>query len=379
MSPARFPTTVPIHEHLESRAIADFRQLILHVLLVLAGLILGSSNALAQNQNCPHQPYEYRTNGMVQGQWVGSRSLSATMAIDRCVGLWSEGNGCGGNGGWAPRTYVATGACTLTGPDSGGVAFCPYAVYSDSTGALQGNYDNNHTMSRRNTQVCPPDPPPPIPDVPAQDVCPVGNPVCPATGTKYLDERDYEAPNGLELRRQYASARPFPTPLFSSESAFGNFHWLHSYERSLHVLDLAATGGMKWVAKRPDGHLLYFGIDGKEILNRTSTGQSSKVDVIIGGSGWNLKLANGDTERYDSSGRLLSITSRAGLVTSIGYDAQLRISTVTASHGHSLQFFYDGLSRLDYITNPSGGQIHYDYDSNGRLESVTYTAVRTTS
>lgn len=223
------------------------------------------------------------------------------------------------------------------------------------------------------TASCPetPVPPDPPPAIPTDDECRLGNPCNPATGTKYLDEVDYLGPDGVELRRSYASVRAFPNGYVPFVPALGRVNWLHTYERSMRFLDPALTGGKKWVAQREDGVLLYFNVDGTEALNRSDTGAASKVVLSPDGSAWNLRLANGDVERYDIiDGKLMSITSRTGAVTTLSYNGT-RVSRAANSFGHDLDFFY-AQGRLDFVRDPAGGEIHYDYDASGRLETVTY-------
>lgn len=154
--------------------------------------------------------------------------------------------------------------------------------------------------------------------------------------------------------------------------AFGSATWLHTYERSLHELDPSISGGIRWIAQRHDGSLLYFRADGAEILNRSGSGAAATVRALPVGISWDLRLANGDVERYNSAGRVTTITSRAGLVINVTYNASARVSAVSNSFGHDLKFFYDVQNRLNLVRDPANGEIQYAYDASGRLEYVTY-------
>lgn len=220
---------------------------------------------------------------------------------------------------------------------------------------------------------CPVNPPP---TVQSDDCCKISNPVSPATGAKYQDEVDYLGPAGIELRRSYSTARSYPSGFAPINPAFGTASWLHNYERSLRVVNSATNGGIAWVATRQDGVLLYFRVDGTEVLNRSDTGAASTVTTLPNSGGWDLRLANGDVERYSFNGRLISITSRAGMVTTVTYNANQRVSRVANSFGHDLDFFYDAQNRLDFVRDPAGGEIHYAYDLNARLERVTHPDLR---
>ena len=90
------------------------------------------------------------------------------------------------------------------------------------------------------------------------------------------------------------------------------------------------------------------------------------------GSGWKLVTSDDTVENYTSAGLLSTITTRAGLVTSLAYDASNRLSTVTGPFGHKLTFFYDASNRVSQMTAPGGGVYLYAYDAASNLVSVTY-------
>lgn len=209
-------------------------------------------------------------------------------------------------------------------------------------------------------------------EIRSEDVCPIGNPVSPTTGVKYLEEVDYVGPSGIELRRSYSTARLYRSGSVPIKPAFGRATWLHTYERWLHQLDPAISDGIKWMAQRHDGVVLHFRADGTEVLNRTDTGASSIITPRSDGTGWDLRLANGDVERYNLNGGLVAIATRAGLVTTLTYDSSLRVSRVSNSFGHAIEFLYDTQNRLNVVRDPAGGEIRYAYDAYGRIESVTY-------
>lgn len=197
-------------------------------------------------------------------------------------------------------------------------------------------------------------------------------PCSPATGTKYLDEVDYQTSQGIDLQRSYASTRSYSSDSAPINPAFGSADWLHTFERSLHGLNPIVNEGIRWIAQRQNGDLLYFRDDGTEAHNRSDSGAATTVTTLANGSAQELHLANGDVEKYNLDGRLVSITTRAGLVTTVTYNGSARISKVKNSFGHDLDFFYDAQGRLDYVRDPADGEIHYAYDAWSRLVSVTY-------
>jgi YD repeat-containing protein len=107
--------------------------------------------------------------------------------------------------------------------------------------------------------------------------------------------------------------------------------------------------GMKVIgfdALRDDGQLISFTSKGSSIVAPPSIGMTLQQTA----SGYTLTDQNDHIEQYDSNGRLLSITTRAGVVQTIGYDTSNRLSTVTDSFGHGLSLTYDSQNRLSSVT-----------------------------
>lgn len=78
-------------------------------------------------------------------------------------------------------------------------------------------------------------------------------------------------------------------------------------------------------------------------------------------------------ETYDTSGRLLSIRSRSGVLQTLAYDGSSRLSTVTDSFGYALALAYDAQNRLVSVTDPASHAVQYGYDTSGRFSTVTNT------
>jgi RHS repeat-associated protein len=267
----------------------------------------------------------------------------------------------GGTGSSVFVTFRYTGIGPVGGVSCGGVG----TVYN---GCSQCGFKE---VQNDPVNQCPVNPP--IPPVYTQDPCiQIGNPCFPGNGEKRLEETDYAAASGLTFGRSYSSYRAYPGSYGPINPAFGSPSWLHTYERSLHIDGSSSSGGIKWVAQRHNGDLLYFRADGTEILNRSDTGASSTVTALPNVTGWELRLSNFDVERYDNGGRLISITDRKGAVTTISYGSNQRASMITNAFGHDLDFYYDAQNRLIRVSDPANGDIQYSYDANGRLEYVTY-------
>jgi len=88
--------------------------------------------------------------------------------------------------------------------------------------------------------------------------------------------------------------------------------------------------------------------------------------------GWKFVTADDVIESYNLTGKLTSVTTRAGLVTTITYDASENLNAVTGPFGHTLTFEYDTNKRVRQVTAPDGGVYNYAYDVTNNLSSVTY-------
>jgi YD repeat-containing protein len=97
---------------------------------------------------------------------------------------------------------------------------------------------------------------------------------------------------------------------------------------------------------RDDGQLIRF-----TVLNGVITAPPTiSLTLQQSSSGYTLADTNDGVETYDTTGKLLSITSRPGVVQTMSYDASGRLSTVTDSFGHQLILSYDSNNRLSTVT-----------------------------
>jgi YD repeat-containing protein len=99
-------------------------------------------------------------------------------------------------------------------------------------------------------------------------------------------------------------------------------------------------------ATRDDGQLVSFVLNGSAIA--APPGINLRLQQTSGG--YTLTDANDNVESYDTNGRLLSVTSRAGVVQTMAYDSSGHLSGVTDSFGHSLSLSYDSSDRLSSVT-----------------------------
>ena len=120
-------------------------------------------------------------------------------------------------------------------------------------------------------------------------------------------------------------------------------------------------------AARDDGQVLRY-----TFQNGVINPQPGNTTVLATtSSGYTLTDGNDTVETYNSVGKLQSITTRTGVVQTMGYDGSGRLSTIIDSFGHSLTLNYDSLNRLSTVGDPNGHTVQYGYDSSSRLSTVT--------
>lgn len=201
-----------------------------------------------------------------------------------------------------------------------------------------------------------------------------GNPINFGTGAKVQIETDYlgTGPFPLQLIRRYNSQLERPSAMGRS--------WLHSYEVRL----IKAFEGSVFLVQRPDGRETMFSAANGTISPNDDV--NAKLEHLT--STWRHTSGSGDprgediVEIFDESGRLLSVTNRAGLTQTLAYSdastpgavapyAGLLIS-VTDPFGRKLSFSYDSTGRLTKVTDPAGGTILMTYTAGEQLSTVTY-------
>ena len=132
---------------------------------------------------------------------------------------------------------------------------------------------------------------------------------------------------------------------------------------------------------RADGRNFKFEQSGLDWVNVLD----ASVQLEESGSDWIFIDANDTKETFDSSGRLISISTRNGQTETLEYDLTAAqggddnpatLDRVTGPFGHTLTFVYDVNGHLDSITTPDG-TVQYGYDSNNNLTSATYPDLST--
>ena len=113
-------------------------------------LLLWPVVAVAQNESCPHQPYEYAWVS-TPTNWFGSGEAAGAAAYDGCVATWNAGGGCLSHSGSSSFTYQTGATCTESNPLSWACT-APRIRKSDG---VQFDFPRGVSMTRRDTVTCP--------------------------------------------------------------------------------------------------------------------------------------------------------------------------------------------------------------------------------
>ncbi len=200
-----------------------------------------------------------------------------------------------------------------------------------------------------------------------------GDPIHLRTGNTFLNESDYQGSGPFPLRfsRHYNShAKVKPGSLGK--------HWRSSYDRRVR-----AQAGTLTEVYRANGivnsYQLVAGVwtPAPDITDRLE----EVIDGLGIRTGWRYITGNDTVESYDADGRLVSITSRAGLSQTLAYDITVAnggddnpatLDSITDPFGRTLRFSYDASGRIATMTDPAEGVYGYSYDANGNLVSISY-------
>jgi RHS repeat-associated protein len=190
-----------------------------------------------------------------------------------------------------------------------------------------------------------------------------GNPINAGTGNKLQVETDFNAApvTGLDLTRYYNSQD-------ATGSGFG-IGWHSTWHRRLDPVSSSVA-----VVTRPDGHADSFTL--KAGVWQADPDVTSRLTALLNAGkkqiGWQVVTADDVTETYALGGRLLAITTRAGLTTTLTYGAGGYLTAVTGPFGDTLRFANDTAGRAVKMVVPDGGTYAYAYDAHNNLVSVTH-------
>ncbi len=195
---------------------------------------------------------------------------------------------------------------------------------------------------------------------PKNQIC-VGEPVNIVTGNYYSSDIDLHIPdvgdNSLEVVRYYNS-------LDTRSSMLGNA-WRMNYD-SFVIFD-SVTGNA--TVTYPDGYTLTY---------KSVSGQYISPDMVYdtflrnADGTFSLNLKSKLVYRYNSNGKLISITDQNSNTINIQYSAIGQITQVVGADGKKLVFDYMN-GKISKITDPVNRTVEYTYDTAGNLVQVKGT------
>jgi RHS repeat-associated protein len=124
-----------------------------------------------------------------------------------------------------------------------------------------------------------------------------------------------------------------------------------------------------YAVTRDDGQVINFEGSGSSI--NAPPGIALKLQTS--GSGFTVTDESDNVEYYNADGKLQTVTSRTGVVQTIGYDTSGRPISVVDSFGQAFTLAYDSQGRLATLTDAASQTVQYAYDAQGRLSTVTQT------
>jgi YD repeat-containing protein len=124
------------------------------------------------------------------------------------------------------------------------------------------------------------------------------------------------------------------------------------------------------------GEVLVVRQDGRQdIFEKAESGYkapSGVTDTLAKVEGiFQLTALQGMVYRFDSSGRIVSVTDSHGLKTTYAYNAEGRLATITDSSAQTLTFTYNGTNHITVVKDSTGREVKFGYSAAGDLETVT--------
>ncbi|KLT21416.1 type IV secretion protein Rhs, partial [Ralstonia solanacearum] len=201
---------------------------------------------------------------------------------------------------------------------------------------------------------------------PPVQVCPVGNPVIPGSGTKTYFEPNDGGSAELPITLAYRSNSVYG-------SGAGGGQWTSNWQRSLDTSLATHPTSAQVTVQRDDGSASTFTPNGTAwSASNTQDTLQPVTDVSGKTTGWQYTVVDtGAVETYDTGGKLQSVRERNGRTTTLSYNAASQLSAVAAPSGRSLTLAYDASGRVASVAAPDGAVTGYGYNTAGMLSSIS--------
>jgi len=238
-----------------------------------------------------------------------------------------------------------------------------------------------------------------------------GDPINSGTGNSLQHENDYIGQGVFPL----VAVRTYNSDASEVGSGPWGGQWRGHYDRTVTSGTSGAGTPTTATVQRGDGRAFTFNpglVVGDQAMMLTRPTQLSTYGwirdpdvvgkLVMSGqdsnnvpTAWTYVNEQDETERYNASGQLVSITNLAGQVQTLTYsdgttganggyilDANGNATTttlpagklirVTDPAGRTLQYGYDANGHVVKMTDPAGGVYHYAYDASNNLTGITY-------
>lgn len=202
------------------------------------------------------------------------------------------------------------------------------------------------------------------------------NPINAGTGGKAQVEAIYSGSGifPLRYRLHYTSRKAGSTYALAVGQGAS---WHHEYGRRV-MPDASGTASVApgtVTVRRADGRQYLFTrqADGSYLPDADIVERLTRLTDATGvTTGWQVVAGGDETETYDTSGKLVQLRTRSGMLQTLSYDGTGRLATVTDAFGRAMTFAYDTQNRIVTLTPPDNGVITFAYDGAGNLAGVTW-------
>jgi YD repeat-containing protein len=264
-------------------------------------------------------------------------------------------------GGFCPYGGEVSGANCIT-------PSCPSGQVRDPDTGQCGPINTNENLGNPDPSTC------------------VANPCNAGTGTKFQVETIFRSGATMPLVEQISYNSRLLADLGSVWNGSYGKGWKSHYGRQIALL---STGVV--LARRASGKQLDFGppASGNVFVAKADVADRLERLADGGGSttGWKYTVAADDSiELYDPSGRLLSISDRAGSTLTLSYSNASTppsiapgpgfLIGVSDPWGRAISYTYNAQSRVSRVTDPAGGTYDFVRDGNDNLVSITFPDTR---
>jgi len=134
--------------------------------------------------------------------------------------------------------------------------------------------------------------------------------------------------------------------------------------------------GLATASELASGEVLVVRQDGRQdLFQKTESGYTAPSGVTdklakVEGA-FQLTTLQNTVYRFDSSGRISSITDDHGLKTSYAYSSEGRLATITDPSAQTLTFSYNASNHITAVKDSTGREVKFAYTAAGDLETAT--------